>query len=217
MTRRRGRQLSAVGALPTRRRIFLGTVEDVADEWDALSPRQRRAFAVGKEFNEAQRERRDLQRRLRALEEREITAWYGAGNYGQVPMSPERRRLAAAYKSATKREESLVAEFMRQYRRTPPGWGRTRDLDLRDEEPVLDGLPTKGRIPLATAKRALSRLPKKTKACGFTASELREGMEIEREHRDVTQGAVGTTAKIAAAHLCERLDYYKRIKKYVER
>jgi len=81
----------------------------------------------------------------------------------------------------------------------------------------LDGLPTKGRIPLATVKRALSRLPAKTKACGFTAGELREGMEIEREHRDVTKGAVGTTAKIAAAHLCERRDYYKRIKKYVER
>jgi hypothetical protein len=82
----------------------------------------------------------------------------------------------------------------------------------------LKGLPTKGRIPLETVKRALSRLPKKSKACGFTAQELREGMEIEREHRDVTGGAVGTTAKIAAAHLCESGPrYYKRIKKYVER
>jgi hypothetical protein len=81
----------------------------------------------------------------------------------------------------------------------------------------LRGLPAHGRIPAATAKRALKRLPKKTRACvGMTVAALREGMEIEREHRDITQGRVGQTAKIAAAHICERPDYYKRIKRYVE-
>lgn len=81
----------------------------------------------------------------------------------------------------------------------------------------LLGLPTKGRIPLATAKRALKQLPKKSQACeGMSAAKLREGMEIEREHRDLTKGRVGQTAKIAAAHICERSDYYKRIKKFVE-
>ena len=50
----------------------------------------------------------------------------------------------------------------------------------------------------------------------MTAERLREGMEIEREHRDITGGRVGQTAKIAAAHICERPDYYKRIKRYVE-
>jgi hypothetical protein len=81
----------------------------------------------------------------------------------------------------------------------------------------LDGLPKKGRIPLATAKRALKKLPAKTRACRITPEALREGMEIEREHRDVTKGAVLKTAKIAAAHICERPDYYKRIKRYVEK
>jgi hypothetical protein len=41
-------------------------------------------------------------------------------------------------------------------------------------------------------------------------------MEVEREHRDVTKGGVLKTAKIAAAHLCERSDYYRRLKKFVE-
>lgn len=81
----------------------------------------------------------------------------------------------------------------------------------------LSGLPTHGRVKLSTARRALARLPKKSQACrGMTAERLREGMEIEREHRDVTKGAIGTTAKIAAAHICERPDYYTRIKRYVE-
>lgn len=81
----------------------------------------------------------------------------------------------------------------------------------------LDGLPARGRIPLETVKRAMKKLPKSRRACGFTTAELREGMEIEREHRDVTGGRVGTTAKIAAAHLCERRDYYRRLKRFVER
>ena len=80
----------------------------------------------------------------------------------------------------------------------------------------LKGLPKAGRIPVATAKRVLKRLPAKTRACGFTPAELREGMEVEREHRDVTKGRVLDTAKVAAAHLCERRDYYKRLKKFVE-
>ena len=94
-----------------------------------------------------------------------------------------------------------------------PTWS---DQPLRDTL-YLDGLPTKGRIPVATAKRAMKKLPAKTKKCGFTPGELREGMEIEREHRDVTKGRVGTTAKIAASHLCEDRRYYKKLKKYVEK
>jgi hypothetical protein len=81
----------------------------------------------------------------------------------------------------------------------------------------LSGLPTKGRVKLATARRALARLPRRAQECrGMTAERLREGMEIEREHRDITGGRVGQTAKIAAAHVCERPDYYTRIKRYVE-
>jgi hypothetical protein len=85
-----------------------------------------------------------------------------------------------------------------------------------DKRETLGALPKSGRIPIDTAKRVLKRLPAKTRACGFSPAALREGMEIEREHRDVTKGGVLATAKIAAAHLCERKDYYKRIKRFVE-
>lgn len=81
---------------------------------------------------------------------------------------------------------------------------------------TLNGLPMKGRIPLATAERALKSLGRKAQKCGITTAQLREGMEVEREHRDVTGGGSRKTAKIAAVHLCERKDYYKRLKKYVE-
>jgi len=37
-------------------------------------------------------------------------------------------------------------------------------------------------------------------------------MEVELEHRDVTHGRYDLTARIAAAHLCERLDYYKLLR-----
>ena len=81
----------------------------------------------------------------------------------------------------------------------------------------LDGLPSRGRIPLGTAKRAINRLGRKAKTCGITPNLLREGMEIEREHRDVTGGRVGTTAKIAAAHICEDKQYYRKLKRYIEK
>ena len=90
-------------------------------------------------------------------------------------------------------------------------------LKKRVPTPAVAGLPKKGRIPLETAERALHNLPPRSQKCkGMTANALREGMEIEREHRDITQGRVGQTARIAAAHICERPDYYRRIKRYVE-
>lgn len=52
---------------------------------------------------------------------------------------------------------------------------------------------------------------------GPPKAALREGMKVELEHRDVTKGAIEKTARIAAAHICERRDYYKRLKKYVEK
>lgn len=51
----------------------------------------------------------------------------------------------------------------------------------------------------------------------MTVATLREGMEIEREHRDVTRGAAGITAKIAAAHICEAGPRYYRELKQLER
>jgi hypothetical protein len=46
-----------------------------------------------------------------------------------------------------------------------------------------------------------------------TDAELARGMNVEREHADVTRCSPLLSAKIAAAHLRERLDYYQRLKK----
>lgn len=82
---------------------------------------------------------------------------------------------------------------------------------LRSEN--LAGLPKTGRIPMPTVNRALKSLGRKAAACGITPASLRLGMEVEREHRDVTKGGVLKTAKIAAAHLCESPRYYTELKK----
>lgn len=65
-------------------------------------------------------------------------------------------------------------------------------------------------------KAAFLQLPRSQQRCSFTSDELQEGMQIEYEHWNVTRGSLKKTAMIAAAHLCERRDYYKRLKKYVE-
>lgn len=80
----------------------------------------------------------------------------------------------------------------------------------------LGVLPISSRLSTAMVERALARLGSQARACGITAKNLREGMEVEREHRDVTHGSEIKTARIAAAHLCERKDYYKLLKQYVE-
>lgn len=81
---------------------------------------------------------------------------------------------------------------------------------------ALGRLPKKGRILASQVRSAMRSLGRKVQKCQITPALLREGMEVEREHADVTHLGVKTTAKVAAAHLCERLDYYKRIKRYVE-
>lgn len=82
---------------------------------------------------------------------------------------------------------------------------------------ALSGVPRRGPIPMAQVKRAMKLLGRKVQKCRITPALLREGMAVEREHADVTKLAVGKTARIAAAHICERRDYYKRIKRYVEK
>jgi hypothetical protein len=63
------------------------------------------------------------------------------------------------------------------------------------------------------AKRAGHKLRVNFKKRGFTPSELAKGMNVEREHRNITHCNPTMTAKIALAHLYERPDYYKRLKK----
>lgn len=77
-------------------------------------------------------------------------------------------------------------------------------------------LPARGPVPMAQARAAMRALGRRVKACRVTPAALREGMAVEREHRDVTRGDVVKTARVALAHLCERPDYYKRLKRYVE-
>lgn len=81
----------------------------------------------------------------------------------------------------------------------------------------LSALPETGRIPMDTVKRALKTLGRKAKACKITPAALRAGMEVEREHRDVTRGGMAKTAKIAAAHLCESPRYYSELAKMERR
>jgi hypothetical protein len=77
-------------------------------------------------------------------------------------------------------------------------------------------LPKKGRIPASAVDYAMRKLAKQVEKCGITKAQMREGMSIEREHGDVTKRTIEKTARIAAAHICERPDYYKRLKRYVE-
>jgi hypothetical protein len=45
---------------------------------------------------------------------------------------------------------------------------------------------------------------------------VREGLNVEREHGDITCCDPRLTGHIVKAHLAERDDYYERLKKYVE-
>lgn len=57
------------------------------------------------------------------------------------------------------------------------------------------------------------------KKMGYTydPNEFHLGMNVEMEHKDVTNGNAVLTAKIAAAHLEENPKYYSLLKKYVEK
>ncbi len=76
------------------------------------------------------------------------------------------------------------------------------------------------RCPRATAAhaRAAARaLGVRLTRLGVTGRQLAEGMNVEAEHRDITHCDRRLTARIALAHLRERPDYYKRLKRYVEK
>jgi GNAT superfamily N-acetyltransferase len=127
-------------------------------------------------------------------------------------------KLVASPLDARTRADRLVAFYRRygfevQGRANPAGdpW-----MMRPAKKSGFGRLPKKGRIPAAQVQRAMKSLGAKVQKCKITPALLREGMEVEREHRDVTHLNVGTTARIAASHICERRDYYKRIKRYVE-
>jgi hypothetical protein len=75
------------------------------------------------------------------------------------------------------------------------------------------------KFTLADAKRVMPqvRLPR-----GITPRAFLVGLNVEREHKDVTRCALLGTGKIAARHFWEGKDYYRKLitrvegKRYVE-
>lgn len=57
----------------------------------------------------------------------------------------------------------------------------------------------------------------KKMAYKFDPKEFHVGMNVELEHKDVTNGNVVKTAKIAAAHLKENPKYYTLLKRHIEK
>lgn len=64
------------------------------------------------------------------------------------------------------------------------------------------------KIAMAEVKKIAQKL-KST----FPINSLKQGMEIEMEHRDITGGDLTQTAKIALAHLKENPKYYSYLLK----
>lgn len=115
-------------------------------------------------------------------------------------------------------QRSLMAD--RAWRKLSPRAEPGNREGSRFDVLYLDGLgalPKTGRISPATVKRVMGKLSRKVAACRITPAALRQGMEIEREHRDVTRGGALSTARIAVAHLCESPRYYVELRKLERR
>jgi len=80
--------------------------------------------------------------------------------------------------------------------------------------PFVD-IPKTGRVSRMLAARLMRRLD--IKMPDRRLEEFRRGLEVEREHVDVTGGDAVTTARIVMAHLREKPNYYTLLDKYVER
>lgn len=66
------------------------------------------------------------------------------------------------------------------------------------------------KFTLKAARECLREL--NIKRIKFDIHELRDGMNVELEHIDVTKGDPILTCKIALAHLRENPNYYKLLK-----
>lgn len=73
-----------------------------------------------------------------------------------------------------------------------------------------------GPFRMAHALRAGEKLRVNWSRVSFTPRDLAVGMNVEREHRNITHCSPTMSAKIALAHLYERPDYYKLLKRHVE-
>jgi hypothetical protein len=92
---------------------------------------------------------------------------------------------------------------------------------MREANKMLEKLAAKKTTPKANentyinkgeAKRIYDKM-----GYDFDFNEFLLGMNVELEHQDITKGNILKTAKIAAAHLKEKPNYYTLLKKYIEK
>lgn len=90
-----------------------------------------------------------------------------------------------------------------------------KDTGLFDEQPnpkesieKLKQFPVKNSNPESLLMVAAGGKPE-----DFDERQFKMGMEVEKEHKDVTHGDEVETAKIVLAHLREKPDYYTRLQK----
>lgn len=91
---------------------------------------------------------------------------------------------------------------------------------MRGTKKLLDRLETKKTTPTVNENTYISKVDAKRiydkMGYDFDFNEFLLGMNTELEHQDVTKGNIVKTAKIAAAHLKEKPNYYTLLKKYIE-
>lgn len=106
--------------------------------------------------------------------------------------------------------EPVVAKFVETPEPGTPSGGPRLEIHIhlhksKAKEPFANGFSTE------EAKRAAKALGIDFHKEGFTLRAFTDGMNVEREHADVSHTAE-TIGKIAHAHLKERTDYYERLK-----
>lgn len=91
---------------------------------------------------------------------------------------------------------------------------------MRGTKKLLDRLEAKKTTPSVNENTYISKVDAKRiydkMGYDFDFNEFLLGMNVELEHQDITKGNIVKTAKIAAAHLKEKPNYYTLLKKYIE-
>lgn len=92
---------------------------------------------------------------------------------------------------------------------------------MRGTKKLLDRLEAKKTTPSVNENTYISKVDAKRiydkMGYDFDFNEFLLGMNVELEHQDITKGNIVKTAKIAAAHLKEKPNYYTLLKKYIEK
>ena len=114
---------------------------------------------------------------------------------------------------------SLKKRGINPYEVTAPDWMKAfkQPTTKLEEDPVVSALLVEEKIKRAVAFEVGRKLKVNFNKTKFDVEDLRQGMEVELEHKDVTGGDLKKTAMIALVHLKENPDYYKLLKRYVEK